>query len=184
MPNAIVLLDVDGVLNRITTRNHATVSAKRRPGDLYPHPRRDRVGVPGVGEFPIIWSPAQVEALRDVAETSDATWRWCTTWDRHTPLIEHLMHIDWMGGFESVPDPMTQAAAKKQAVRRAVAQASLVAWIDDAYARPLPEWTAEREANRMAHCTCGAVRVLTIAPDEEDGLTVAQVGALAEFLGA
>lgn len=183
MPNAIVLLDFDGVINRITSRNHATTSAHRRPAEVFADPRRDHLSIDG-SEYPIIWSPRQIDALRDVAEASDATWRWCTTWDRHTPNIEHLMHIDWMSGFEPVPDPMTQEAAKSQAVRRAVAQANLVAWIDDAYAHPLPEWTVEREADRTAHCTCDGARVLTIAPDETDGLTVAQVGALAEFLGA
>jgi hypothetical protein len=62
------------------------------------------------------------------------------------------------------PCPARPFVSQRGYEREKTRAGALIAWIDDTYAHPLPEWTVEREAGGIAHCTCDDVRVLTIAP--------------------
>lgn len=185
----LVLLDVDGVLNAVTSRPDPRV---------WPDWQRGRAAADG-RQWPIIWSPSVVSAVR--AWQADADVQWLTTWGHHANgglrALLGLPELPVAGTWADVNAPQHAGSADDGAVAHAAVApaapdeltgrwwkfdvvrgvvhadpARPLVWIDDDLAgqREIRQWM-QRES-----------RCLLVAPTMGTGLRPDDVTLVREFL--
>lgn len=186
---ALLLLDVDGVLNAVAMHPDPRV---------WPDWERGRAAADG-REWPITWSPSVVAAVKEWTTLADV--RWLTTWGHHAnaglrvlldlpelPVAGTYAEVDapqhagtpdaapaaHAGVAPAAPDELTGRWWKFDIVRRLVRAepGRPVVWIDDDLAgqRDIRQWM-EREAD-----------CLLVAPTMDTGLRPDDVALVRAFL--
>lgn len=77
------LLDIDGVLNAIARKGDPSVWPVWKSG----------WAAAGGQNWPILWSPAVVDFVREVVESGSAEVRWHTTWQHEAVEVERLLGL-------------------------------------------------------------------------------------------
>ena len=190
--SAVVLLDVDGVLNAVSAWGRSDAWEDWRTGLATADGR----------QFPITWSPTVAQAVRSWREVAEV--RWLTTWghDANTSL-RHLLELPELpvaGTYDEVPgdeategqpDPEGRSHAsvapaapdrltgrwwKFDVVRRIVRAEPdrRLVWLDDDLAgqEDVRQWMRSH------------TRALLVAPDPRSGLTPDHLAAVEDFLRA
>jgi hypothetical protein len=163
----IWLLDVDGVLNAVTSSPDAAVWPDYRSGYATARSRR----------WPITWSPSVVEAVRNTHRSRAAEVLWLTTWDddANGDLADllGLPPLPVAGRADETADETTRGWWKLQAARR-VHEADP--------SRPLI-WTDDDLAFDPEAVAWISSRGLGISPETRNGLERADLEAIARFIG-
>ena len=183
---ALVLLDVDGVVNAVP---------RGRPSPAWPDWRTGEAVADG-SAYPITWSPTVVSAVRSWQAAADV--RWLTTWGHDANRsLRHLLDLPELpvaGTYDedlsvptpsvpgdahaavapAAPDPLTGRWWKFDVVRRIVRAdpGRRLVWLDDDLAgeRAVAAWM-----RRETDC-------LLIAPDVGSGLLRRHLEAVEDFL--
>jgi hypothetical protein len=160
------LLDVDGVLNAVTSEPDLAVWADYRSGYATARGRR----------WPITWSPTVVEAVRTAHRSGAAEVLWLTTWeeDANGDLADllGLPRLPLAGRADRTTDEPARGWWKLQVARRVHEQDP---------SRPLL-WTDDDLAFDTEAGTWISSRGLGISPRTSAGLDAADLDTIASFI--
>jgi HAD domain in Swiss Army Knife RNA repair proteins len=155
----LVLIDVDGVLNVIT-------SARERRRLCYHHGwQQKRVDVGG-GSLRLFWNPDSGPMLRHLAEETGAELAWGTTWEEYANLV--------IGPLVGLPElPVCPVAGFPHKAN------GIVPWTAG---RPFVWFDDEPDAAEVTAALAGSQPHLVIRTDEREGLTEGHVDAARDWL--
>ena len=155
----LILVDVDGVLNVITS------AAERRRLCYHEGWRHKRVELP-VGAFRLFWNPASGPLLRQLAAETGAELAWGTTWEEYANLV-----VGPLVGLPRLPVcPVADFPHKAHGI---------IAWTAG---RPFVWFDDEPDAAEVTAALAGAQPHLVVSVDERTGLTEAHASIAREWL--
>lgn len=158
-PRPLILVDVDGVLNVVTT------SKERRRLCYHEGWRQKRVELP-VGAFRLFWNPATGPLLRRLASETGAELAWGTTWEEYANLV-----VGPLLGLPELPVcPVADFPHKANGI---------VAWTQG---RPFVWFDDEPDAAEVTAELAGTQPHLVVPVDEATGLTAAHAGTARTWL--
>jgi hypothetical protein len=166
-----IYLDVDGVLNAVTKKRSSLIKATGW----------DRWETAPVNGWPILWAPALIEALNDLAARDDVTFKWLTTWtDDAAKILSPAIGIDGQDWEVLHGDQHAWGGRhgwwKLEAIRTDVetTEPERFIWIDD---------DLSTEGNALEWLT-GRIEGLGISPFMSEGLTRANLDTVHEYVDA
>ena len=155
----LILVDVDGVLNVITS------SAERRRLCYHEGWRQKRVELPA-GAFRLFWNPAVGPLLRRLAADTGAELAWGTTWEEYANLV-----VGPLVGLPRLPVcPVNDFPHKANGIVPWTAGRPFV-WFDD-----------EPDAAQVTAKLAGAQPHLVVPVNERTGLTEEHAATAREWL--
>jgi len=165
--NTTIYLDVDGVLNAISSRP----PSEKLTGWTEWDARR-------VNSWPIMFSPDLIVALNELAKRPDVTFKWLTTWKADAPcMLAPAIGLDGEG-WEYLDGDLHSWCGrdwwKLLAIRddATLADGERFVWLDDDISgeRPAIEWAQ------------GRPDVLAISPSQALGLTRSDLASVTAFI--
>lgn len=153
------MVDVDGVLNAVTT------ASERRRLCYHEGWRQKRVELP-VGAFRLFWNPTVGPLLRQLAKETGAELAWGTTWEEYANLV-----VGPLVGLPTLPVcPVANFPHKANGI---------VPWTEG---RPFVWFDDEPDAAEVTAVLAGGQPHLVVQVDEREGLTEQHVAAARQWL--
>jgi hypothetical protein len=163
---AVVLLDVDGVIN------------VERPGWPGPH-KRATVKSDGVS-YPFRWSPDLIASLHDMFLLDLIEIRWCSTWAHEATKLNILFDLPRLPGcwdYASIPGHPTRKL-KLAAAHEVIDSGRRLIWCDD---DAIPGSKHRRQLGLPPCSTDGSGTALYIQPNGITGMTQAHIWQIQKF---